>query len=81
MRNALGGLVTKTVTLNLNDATEALNAAAAIEKRMESLGKLRDLMIEDLKDKQRQIKVMRKGLSAFVSSSNGVIVDLVSTSN
>jgi hypothetical protein len=77
MRSALGGLVTKTVTLHLRDATEALNAAAAIEKRLEGLGKLRDQMLEDLKDRQRQIRAMRKGLSGFVKSSDGVLAELL----
>lgn len=81
MRNALGGLVTKTVTLNLNDAAGALSAAAALEKRLEGLGRLRDQMLEDLKDKRMQIKTMRKGLPRFVEVSNGLLVEILAISS
>jgi hypothetical protein len=81
MKSAVGGLVTKTVVLNLNDSAAALSAATALEGRMEALAKLRDLMLEDLRDRQRQVKLMRKGLPDFVESSNGVLVELLGASH
>ena len=43
------GLGTKTETLTLANADEATDAAASIEKNLESWGKLREQMVEDLK--------------------------------
>ncbi|MEX1257157.1 MAG: hypothetical protein WEG36_06020 [Gemmatimonadota bacterium] len=80
MRSGQRGLVTKTETLTLNDAAEALNAAATLEKRLVGLEKLRDEMIKELKDRQRQVKEMRQGLPGFVRSSNGILAELLTSS-
>jgi len=78
-RDGSGGLVTKTETLTLSDAGEALNAATTLEKRLEGFAKLRDQMLEELKHRQRQVGEMRHGLSSFVESSNGLVVEVLAT--
>ncbi len=78
-RDGSRGLVTKTETLTLNDADEALSAAASIEKRLESFAKLRDQMIEDLKHRQRQVAEMREELPSFVASSNALVAEVIAT--
>lgn len=78
-RDGTRRLVTKTETLTLNDADEALAAAAKVEKRLESFAKLRDQMIEDLEQRQAQLDEMRHGLSGFVASSNGLVVEVLAT--
>ena len=79
-RNGMGNLVTKTATLTLNDATEALSAAAALERRLVGFEKLRDQMIGGLKEKQRQVSTMRRDLPGFVESSSGLVVELLALS-
>jgi hypothetical protein len=76
-RSGVGGLVTKTAILTLNDASEALDAAATLEKRMDGFTKLRDQMLLDLQQRQRQLKVMKQGLSDFVESSSRVLGELL----
>ncbi|MEX2466084.1 MAG: hypothetical protein WD995_04195 [Gemmatimonadota bacterium] len=78
-RDGLRRLVTKTETLTLADADEALSAAATLEKRLEGYAKLRDQMLEELETKQRQIDEMREGLSGFVASSNRLVVEVLAT--
>lgn len=78
-RDGTRRLVTKTETLTLNDADEARAAAAKVEKRLESFAKLRDQMIEDLEQRQAQLDEMRHGLSGFVASSNGLVVEVLAT--
>jgi hypothetical protein len=78
-RNGSRGLFTKVASLVLNDAGEAVSAAAAIEKRLDNYAKLRDEMLIELKLKQRQITEMRRGLPGFVESSNGIVVDVLAT--
>ncbi|MDZ7780207.1 MAG: hypothetical protein U5R14_09800 [Gemmatimonadota bacterium] len=78
-RDGTRRLVTKTETLTLNDADEALAAAAKIEKQLESYAKLRDQMVEELEEQRGQIEEMRHGLSVFVASSNGLVGEVLAT--
>jgi len=79
VRNGLGGLVTKTEVLVLNDSAEALHAAATIEKRLVTLEKLRTQMVGQLKDRQALLQTMRTGLPGFVESSDRLLVELLAS--
>jgi hypothetical protein len=78
-RDGLRRLVTKTEALTLADADEATSAAATLEKRLEGYAKLRDQMLEELEERQRQIDEMRDGLSGFVAASNRLVVEVLAT--
>jgi hypothetical protein len=71
------GLATKTQTLILADAGEARDAAALIEKKLDNWEKLRVLMVEDLKQRRRQVDEMEDSISAFAESSRGVVDDVL----
>jgi hypothetical protein len=77
VRNAGGELVTRISTLTLKDPAAALSAAATLENRLDGLAKLRDQMLEDLRQRRRQIKVMRHGLPGFADSSRRVVGELL----
>jgi len=78
-RDGLRRLVTKTETLSLCNAEEAASAAAQLEKRLEGFAKLRNQMLEELKEKQRQVGEMQHGLSGFVAASNRLVVEVLAT--
>lgn len=77
VRDATGDLVTKTETLPMNDAEEALSAVTAIEKNPTGRAKLKDLMIADLKQKQKQVEVMTNTLSDFLEYSHDLMRDVL----
>lgn len=76
-RDATGDLVTKTETLPMNDAEEALSAVATIQKNPTGRTKLKDLMIADLKQKQKQVEVMTNTLSDFLEYSHDLMRDVL----
>ena len=78
-RNGSRSLVTKTETVTLADADEALKAAADIEKRLENYAKLRDQMLAELKEQKRHLDEMRTGLPSFVQSSNVLVGEVLAT--
>lgn len=78
-RNGTRGLYTKLDSVTVNDPDEALSAAAAIEKRFDSVTKLRDEMLIELKAKLRQVGEVRKDAPAFVEASSGIVVDVLAT--
>jgi hypothetical protein len=78
-RNGTRGLFTKVETVTVNDADEALSAAAAIEKRFDTATKLRDEMLIELKQKLRQVGEVRKDAPAFIEASSGIVVDVLAT--
>ncbi len=78
-RDAHRRLVTKTEVLTLKDADEANSAADSIEKKLENYAKLRDEMLEDLKQERRQLGKMREGLGKFVADSNGLVLEVLAT--
>lgn len=77
VRDATGDLVTKTETLPMENAEEALTAAVTIEKNPTGRLKLKDLMIADLKQKQKQVDVMTKTLSDFIEYSHDLMRDVL----
>ena len=78
-RDATVGLVTKTEELTLADAGEARDAAQVIEKRTETWGKLREQMIADLKQKQKQLEEMKSELTEFAESTQGLVREVLAT--
>ena len=78
-RDAHRRLVTKIEVLTLKDADEATSAADSIEKKLENYAKLRDEMLEDLKQERRQLGKMREGLGKFVADSNGLVLEVLAT--
>jgi hypothetical protein len=76
-RSALGSYVTKTETLALNDATEALRIADELTNREESRAKARDQMVEELKERRRQLGAMKRDLPSFVESSHELVTELL----
>ena len=78
-RDAHRRLVTKTETLTLADAAEATKAADTLEKKLEGYAKLRDEMLEDLKQERRRIGEMREELGSFVAASNGLVLEVLAT--
>ncbi len=71
------GRATRPETLNLVDAGEAKEAAATIEKRLDTWEKLRGQMLDDLKRRQRQVNEMRDSISAFAESSRGLVGEVL----
>lgn len=78
-RSGSQGLYTKVETVTVNDAGEAESAAAALEKKLDKFGKLRDEMLVETKLRKRQIEEMRKSVSDFVGSSKGIVRDVLAT--
>jgi len=78
-RDAARGLVTKTETLTFEDAKEALKAAKSIEKRMGRWAKLREQMLDDLKQRQKRVGDVTSNLSEFLESSQGLLREVIVT--
>jgi hypothetical protein len=76
-RDSSRGLVTKVETLTLEDASEAQQAAEKIHKRLDSYGKLRDEMIVELKQRQKQIDEMKKEVGSFADSSRRLLTEVL----
>jgi len=71
------GLATKTQTLTLVDAGEAKEAAATIEKKLDTWEKLRSQMLEDLKQRQHQLTEMEDSIPAFAEASRATVGDVL----
>ena len=78
-RNVAQELVTKTETVTANDAKEANDAANAMERNFVGRGKLADLMIADLQQKQGELDVMTRTLSEFLESSHDLLREVLAT--
>lgn len=78
-RDAARGLVTKTETLTCEDAKEALKAAKSIEKRMGRWAKLREQMLDELKQRQKRVGEVTSNLSEFLESSQGLLSEVIVT--
>ena len=78
-RRSAEDLVTKIPELTLTTPQEATDAAAAIEKKLETWGKLKDQMLEELKQKQRRLEEMKSSISDFVSYSTGIVREVFAT--
>jgi hypothetical protein len=71
------GLATRTQTLTLVDAGEAKEAAATIEKKLDTWEKLRSQMLEDLKQQQHQLTEMEDSIPAFAEASRATVGDVL----
>lgn len=76
-RSATRDLVSKTDTLVLNDAGEALSAGDSIEKTLPSRTKLADLMIIELEQRGAQLEVMTKSLGDFFKSRQELLREVL----
>lgn len=79
VRKPSKGLVTRVEIVELNDAGEARDTAAAIEKKLETWGKLREEMMGVLKHRQKQLEEMKKELPNFVASLEGLVGEVFAT--
>jgi len=79
VRKPSRGLVTRVEEIVLADAQEAIDAVNAIEKRIETWGKLREEMLGELKKKAEQLEEMKRQLPAFVDSSMGLVHEVFAT--
>jgi len=77
VKDAYQELVTKTETKIVNEASEALSAAASVERSLTSWSKLAELMILDLKKKQRQLEGVSRALPDFIEYSQNLLGEVV----
>lgn len=79
VRDSARHLVTRVETVVLNDAGEAESASSKIEKGFEGAAKLRDQMVEVLKQRQREIHEVRGDLRLFADGSSGLLLEVLET--
>ena len=75
-RDAVEGLITKVEVVTVEEASEAEAAAMNIEKRLESWGKLKDQMVDELKQRRVRVEDMKNHVNAFVDMSRGLLVEV-----
>lgn len=78
-RDGVDGYQTNTETLTFATATEARDEADKIEKKMDSWNKLREAMLVDLKQKQKQVAQLPDTQGAFVESTRTLLRDVFAT--
>lgn len=66
-------LVTKTETVTIADQREAVEAAEAIERKLDVWEKLRAQMVDELKQQRRRVEEMSDHLSDFADSQRGLV--------
>lgn len=76
-RDAFRDTITKTETLTVNDAREALSASETIERSTTSRGKLADLMIIALEQKQVRLDGMTRTLPDFLESLQELLREVI----
>jgi hypothetical protein len=76
-RSGLGRLVTRTEALVLGDGAEASRVAGDLERRESDRTRLRDQMVQELKQGQRQLNEMMKELPAFVESVEQLVAEVL----
>ena len=79
VRDASQTLVTRTETLTLADADEAVSASATFERRLEGWGRLQDQMVEELERHKERLIRMRGTLPGFVESSEVLLREVLAT--
>jgi len=78
-RDGSQGMITKTETLVLNDAAEALSASESIVRNITGREKLADLMVIALEKRQVQLEEMTRILPDFVKYSQDLLRDVLAT--
>jgi len=76
-RDPYHGLVTKTARSTVSNPQEALGAAGALQKSIESRGKLTDLMVIDLDQRRGRLDAMTARLPDFVDSSRTLLNEVI----
>jgi len=78
-RDGTEHLVTKTVSLDLEDSAGAQSAAQVVLKRMDAWERLRDQMQVQLKQRQRQVADLKNVISEFAAWSEGLVGEVLAT--
>ena len=78
-RDITQGYFTNTMTLTVNDATEAKEAVQTIEKSMNRWGKLRVQMFNDLEQTDMHLGILTGDLASFMDTSEGLLSELLLT--
>ena len=78
-RDGSRSVATKSATLVVNDAKEAVAAADALERKLEGYEKLRVQMVEELKERTRMLREMKKDLSQVTPAFQGMMVEVLAT--
>jgi len=78
-RDGSQGMITKTETLVLNDAAEALSASESIVRNITGREKLAAVMVIALGVKQEQLEAMTRILPDFVKYSQDLLRDVLAT--
>lgn len=73
------GLVTKTETLEFENAKEAKKGAEKIERSLPKWDKLREQMLDDLKQRRKSLGELSENLSETVESWRGLLRDVLVT--
>lgn len=78
-RDAVRGLITKTVVVTVNDAAEAESAADAVDKGLHRWTQLKDLMLVELDAKQDRLGLVTQNLAEFVAYTHKVLREVIAT--
>ncbi|MEQ1857111.1 MAG: hypothetical protein ABL963_11590 [Longimicrobiales bacterium] len=76
-RDPFQRLITKTALSTLNDPREALAAAVALQKSIESRSKLTDLMVIDLDERRARLRAMKQRLPDFARSTRELLGEVI----
>jgi hypothetical protein len=76
-RSSLGRLITKNESIVLADRPGALVVVEDLQRRENDRSRLRDEMIEELKQDQRQLSEVKKELPSFVASTEQLVTDVL----
>jgi hypothetical protein len=76
-RTSLGRLITKNESIVLADRPGALVVMEDLQRRENDRSRLRDEMIEELKQDQRQLSEVKKELPSFVASTEQLVTDVL----
>ncbi|MEX2527489.1 MAG: hypothetical protein WEA09_07610 [Gemmatimonadota bacterium] len=78
-RNGSRSVATKAEVLTVNDAKEAAAAADALERKLDGYEKLRVQMVEELKERSRTLREMKKEVSQVAPAFQGMMVEVLAT--
>lgn len=78
-RDGSRSVATKAEVLVVNDAKEAAAAADALERKLDGYEKLRVQMVEELKERARTLREMKKDVSQVAPAFQGMLVEVLAT--
>jgi len=73
------GLITKTETLSLTTAEEALQAARTFERSMPRWERLRDQMLDEMRETQEHLGLLSREISGVVNGWRGLLGEVLVT--